>query len=81
MLIDVKTATITEKGQISIPKLIRRSQGFKEGNKVAILSFNNRIEIMPLKEYYEKIAPALISERSLAKEWLSKKDNKAWKDL
>lgn len=81
MIVDVKTATITEKGQISIPKEIRKNKNFKVGNKVVILSYDDRIEIVPMEEYVERIAPALISEKSLAKGWLSKEDEEAWKNL
>lgn len=81
MLVDVKTAKITEKGQISIPKEIRRSKGFKNGKKIVILSYENRIEIIPLQTYMKKIYPALMSEKNLAKDWLSKEDEEAWKDL
>lgn len=31
--------------------------------------------------FANKLSSALLSEKSLAKEWLSKKEEKAWKDL
>lgn len=78
-LIEMKTVTITEKGQIAIPKDLRKRSGFKEGTKVVILAFKNRIELMPLEEYYERMYPAIMSEKALAKDWLSEADEKAWK--
>lgn len=86
MLIEMKTATITEKGQVAIPKDAREIKGFKEGNKVVILAFEDHIEIRPLKQVSEKMsftrkAPALLSEKALAKDWLSKEDEAAWKHL
>ncbi len=80
MLIDMKTVTITEKGQIAIPKEAR-SNNFKTGSKVVILAFKDRIEIRPLKKISDGLLTALASEKSLAKEWLKPEEDEAWKDL
>ncbi len=80
-LIEVKTAKITEKGQIAIPKDIREREGFKEGSKVAILAYEDRIELRPMKQLSEKMFTALASEKVLAKDWNSKEDEEAWKNL
>ncbi len=80
-LIEMRTSKITSKGQIAIPKDIRDIEGFKEGTKIAILAFENRIELRPLKQMNEKMYTAVASEKSLAKDWLSKEDEEAWKDL
>ncbi|MEK6862755.1 MAG: AbrB/MazE/SpoVT family DNA-binding domain-containing protein [Nanoarchaeota archaeon] len=80
-LIEMKTAKITEKGQIAIPKDIRKLEGFKQGSKVAILAYKNKIEIRPLKDVNENMFSLLVSEKSLAKDWLSKEEDDAWKDL
>lgn len=77
----MKTATITEKGQIVIPKEIRNLKQFKVGSKVAIITFEDHIEIRPLKEFNERFFPAFASEKALAKNWLSKAEDEAWKDL
>ncbi len=84
----MKTATITEKGQIAIPKDIRRIKGFKTGERIAIMAFDDHIELRPLEQVKEKlefarekIMTALLSEKSLAKDWMSKEDEKAWKNL
>lgn len=79
-IIDMRTVTITEKGQIAIPKDIRK-KGFKVGSKLAILAFEDHIELRPMDQVSEKLACAIASEKSLAKDWLSKEDKKAWKDL
>ena len=52
-LIEMKTAKITEKGQIAIPKDIRKLEGFEQGSKIAILAFKDRIELRPLKKINE----------------------------
>ena len=80
-LIEVKTAKITKKGQIAIPKDIRDLEGFKEGSKVAILAYEDRIELRPMKQVSERMFTALASEKSLAKDWNSKEDEEAWKNL
>lgn len=80
---EIKTATITQKGQICIPNTARTLAGFKEGTKVSILVYQNRVEIRPLKK--TKLNDALLcmaaSKKALAKNWLSKEDEEAWKDL
>lgn len=80
-LIEMRTVTVTAKGQIAIPKEIRKLKGFKEGSKVAILAFSDRIELRPMIKFSERMYPALMSEKALAKDWLSKEDEEAWKDL
>lgn len=80
-LLEMRTVTVTEKGQIAIPKEIRKLEGFKEGTKIVILAFNNKVELRALKQFNEKMFPALASEKSLAKDWLTTEEDKAWKDL
>ena len=80
---DLRTATITQKGQICIPNLARNLAGFKEGTKISIAVYADRVELRPLKK--EKMSDAmfamLASQEVLAKNWLSKEDEEAWKDL
>ncbi|OYT32606.1 AbrB/MazE/SpoVT family DNA-binding domain-containing protein [Candidatus Woesearchaeota archaeon] len=80
-LIEIKTATITKKGQIAIPKNMRKTKGFQTGSKVVILSFKDHVELRPMKQISEKMATAIASEKSLAKDWNSKEDEEAWKNL
>jgi AbrB family looped-hinge helix DNA binding protein len=87
-LIEMKTATITEKGQIAIPKDIRKLEGFSKGKKIVVLAFDDHIELRSLEQVQkkidfteEKMFPAIASEKSLAKDWLSKEDDQAWKNL
>lgn len=80
-LIEIKSATITGKGQIAIPKDIRAAEGFKEGSKIAILAFEDHVELRPMKQINENMAAAIASEKSLAKDWNSKEDEEAWKNL
>lgn len=84
---ELKTAKITSKGQIAIPKDIRKMEGFKEGSKIALLAFDDYIEIRPL-DYLKKadltkgsLLNYLMSESSLAKDWLTEEEDTAWKNL
>ena len=80
-LLEIKTAKITEKGQIAIPKEIRKIEGFKTGSKIAILTFKDHVELRPMGQISEKMANAIASEKSLAEDWNSKEDEEAWKNL
>jgi AbrB family looped-hinge helix DNA binding protein len=79
---EIKTATITNKGQICIPSVARKIAGFKEGTRINIIAYDDKIELRPLKkEVNEALMCMLASEEVLAKNWLSKEDEEAWKDL
>ncbi|MBI5072681.1 AbrB/MazE/SpoVT family DNA-binding domain-containing protein [Candidatus Woesearchaeota archaeon] len=80
-VLEMRSATITAKGQIALPRHIREIEGFKEGEKIAVLAFQDHVELRSMKHFNEKMFPALASEKSLAKNWLSKEDEEAWKDL
>lgn len=80
-VIGMKTVTITGRGQIAIPKEIRKLKGFREGSKLAVIAFKDRIELRPAREFSESMLTAIASEKVLAKDWLSKEDEEAWKDL
>lgn len=77
---EIKTAKITNKGQICIPN-IARLNGFKEGSKVSIIVYSDRVELRPMKKLSDAMMAMLASEKVLAKNWLSKEDEEAWKDL
>ncbi|MBU1201087.1 MAG: AbrB/MazE/SpoVT family DNA-binding domain-containing protein [Nanoarchaeota archaeon] len=78
---EIKTVTITSKGQICIPHTARTMTGFKEGSKISILVYPDRVELRPMKKVSEKLFFALVSEEVLAKEWNTKEEDEAWKDL
>lgn len=80
-LLEIKTATLTEKGQIAIPRDMRSMEGFKTGTKIAILAFEDHIELRPIKQISEKMKTALATEKVLAKDWNSKEEDEAWKNL
>ncbi len=47
------TVTVSPKFQVVIPKDIRESMGIFSGQKVQILKYQNRIELIPLKPMKE----------------------------
>ena len=51
--------------------------------KIAVMYRHNsdRVELRPMKQVSEKLFPALVSEEVLAKEWNTKEEDEAWKDL
>ena len=80
---DIRTATLTSKGQICIPSIARNLVGFKEGEKISIIVYSDRVELKPMKNegLNDALFCMLASEEVLAKNWLSKEDEEAWKDL
>ena len=77
---EIRTTKITGKGQICIPKEAR-IKDFKIGSKISIIVYNDKIELRPLKKLSDAMMAMLLSENVLAKNWLSKEDEEAWKDL
>ena len=80
---EIRTVKITRKGQISIPSEVRARAGFEEGAKVNVISYDDRIELRPMKK--EKLSDAMMcaimSEEALAKNWDTPEEDEAWKDL
>mgnify|MGYP001588749129 FL=1 len=72
MIID--TTKMSSRGQVVIPLDLRK--GINEGDKLIVIRKND--EIILKKSIPEM---ALWSEKSLAKTWLNKEEDEAWKDL
>ena len=43
------SVTVSPKFQVVIPKEIRESMGIVSGQKIQVLTFQNRIELIPIK--------------------------------
>jgi AbrB family looped-hinge helix DNA binding protein len=53
----METSVVNSKGQITIPKTIRRKLGIKQGSKIAFIEQNDGIYIRSLdKNYFESLA-------------------------
>lgn len=51
----MRASTITSKGQIVIPSEMRSKPGFKSGQRVAVMEFEDYLEVRPLKDVLSKI--------------------------
>ena len=79
---EIRTATITSKGQICIPSIARNLIGFKEGTKISIIVYPDRVELKPMqKETNDTLMCMLASEEVLAEAWNTPEEDEAWKDL
>lgn len=45
----MNTVTVSPKFQVVIPKAVRELMGISSGQKVRMLTYQNRIELIPLK--------------------------------
>jgi AbrB family looped-hinge helix DNA binding protein len=45
----MNTVTLSSKYQVVIPKAVRESNGLKAGSAFEVVSYGNRIELIPLK--------------------------------
>ena len=43
------TVTVSPKFQVVIPKEVRESMGIKSGQRVEVITYKNRIELVPIK--------------------------------
>ena len=79
---EIRTIKITDKGQVCIPREARETAGFEEGSKINLIVYADKVELRPMKKGVSNAMIAMLaSERVLAKNWLSREDEEAWKDL
>jgi AbrB family looped-hinge helix DNA binding protein len=45
----MKAVTVSPKYQVVIPKEVRESMGIYSGQKIQIITYRNRIELIPIK--------------------------------
>lgn len=79
---EMEIITLSKKGQIVIPKKVRKELRVDKGSKMLLIEKNGKITLIKcndLKE--EEFSTLFASEKSLAKDWLSKEEEEAWKDL
>ena len=50
VVIRMETVTISPKFQIVIPQKIREAMGLRTGEKAHMLTFRNRIEVIPVRD-------------------------------
>lgn len=49
----METVTVSPKYQVVIPLKVRQSLGIQPGQKVRVISYENRIELIPVKSMKE----------------------------
>ncbi len=49
----MRTVTVSPKFQVVIPKEVRDSMGIVSGQKIQMLTYHNRIELIPIKPMKE----------------------------
>ncbi len=77
---DVKTVTISQKGQITIPRIIQRKMGIKKGDRFVLVARGDNIMLKRSPTIIKSIEDDFIdilaiSEHSLGKIWLNKEDD------
>ena len=83
----VEIITVSKKGQVVLPKKVREELSIVSGSKLFLVQRNGELTLKKVETLLEKeededkLFTVLASEKSLAKDWLSKEEDKAWKDL
>ena len=49
----MKSVTVSPKFQVVIPKEVREKMGIVSGQKIQMLTYGNRIELIPIKPMHE----------------------------
>lgn len=79
--------TVSKKGQVVLPKNVREKLHIDQGSRLLLVQKDDRVTLSKVEsllgedEEQEKLFTALASEKALAKGWLTKEEDKAWKDL
>lgn len=73
----IEITRLSSRGQVVIPLDMRAD--LKEGDKLIIIRRGDEIILKKPQKIISEIN--LISEHSLAKEWLTPEEDEAWKDL
>ncbi|MDO8428943.1 MAG: AbrB/MazE/SpoVT family DNA-binding domain-containing protein [Candidatus Diapherotrites archaeon] len=92
MNVRIRSVVMSDRGQIVIPEEVRQDLNLNGRQALVLIERNNEIIIKKESEvasavfgktnsFNEKMSSAILSEKKLAKEWLSKKEDQAWKDL
>lgn len=49
----METVTVSSKFQVVIPRVIRESMGIQPGQKIQVIQYDDRIELIPLRTMEE----------------------------
>ena len=80
---DLKTIKLSEKGQISIPKDIRKGMRLKKGDKLVLVAKGDQLILQKADSFLKKagigeesIGTMLLSEETLKKDWDNEYDER-----
>jgi len=80
---ELKTIKLSEKGQISIPKEIRKDMHLKKGDKLVLVAKGNQLILEKADSFMKKagieeesIVTMLLSEETLKKDWDNEYDER-----
>ena len=78
----VEIITVSKKGQVVLPKKVREEMNVSQGSKLLLIEKEGKATLSKLDPLLkDKSFTLLASEKSLAKDWLSKEEEEAWKNL
>jgi antitoxin PrlF len=69
----VSTATLTSKGQITLPKRLREILNLNPGDRIDfVLGADGRFDVLPIKSSLEQLKGCVISPKSISVEAMSR---------
>ena len=78
----VEIITVSKKGQVVLPKKVREEMKIDQGSKLLLIEKDGKATLSKLDSLLKDNSFTLLaSERSLAKDWLSKEEEEAWANL
>lgn len=79
---EVEVVTVSEKGQIVLPKKVRSEMRVGKGSKLLLVEKQGKVTLTKVDNLLKgNLFTVLASEKALAKDWLSEEEEEAWKNL
>lgn len=79
---EMQIITLSKKGQIVLPKKVRDGLRIGQGSKLLLIEREGKVTLTKLDNLLKKkVSTLLLSEKSLAKDWLLPEEDEAWNNL
>lgn len=78
---EVAIVTVSEKGQIVLPKKMRDLLKIGEGSKLFVEEKKGQITLTKMENKMRDASSYILSQKSFAKTWDTKEEDEAWKHL
>jgi AbrB family looped-hinge helix DNA binding protein len=79
---EVQIITLSKKGQIVLPKKVRDELRVEQGSKLLLVEREGKVTLTKLDNLLKKKSSTLLlSEKSLARDWLLPEEDEAWNNL